>query len=125
MQTSSLLSLVFSLFSLAAAITQQDATAAFDQLQTWYNESIGLWIPSTGWWNSANCLTVIADLAQIDFTVATQAEQIYHTTWTRAQKYNLQLEKTVDKASYLPVCHYHEGPRRAAKGFSNDYYDDE
>jgi hypothetical protein len=32
-----------------AAITPEDAEAAFTTLQQWYNESIGLWIPSTGW----------------------------------------------------------------------------
>lgn len=29
--------------------------AAYSTLQQWYNVSNGLWIPSTGWWNSANC----------------------------------------------------------------------
>ena len=28
---------------------------AYNTLQQWYNASNGLWIPSTGWWNSANC----------------------------------------------------------------------
>ena len=39
----------------ARAVTLQNAEDGFNTLQTWYNESNGLWVPSTGWWNSANC----------------------------------------------------------------------
>jgi hypothetical protein len=43
------------------AITSYDVSkgnleAAYDALQRWYNHTNGLWIPSTGWWNSANCM---------------------------------------------------------------------
>lgn len=37
------------LATFAFAITPENAEAAFTTLQQWYNESIGLWIPSTGW----------------------------------------------------------------------------
>ena len=37
------------------AVTLRNAEDGFMALQQWYNESNGLWIPSTGWWNSANC----------------------------------------------------------------------
>lgn len=37
------------LATFVAAITPEDAEASFTTLQQWYNESIGLWIPSTGW----------------------------------------------------------------------------
>jgi hypothetical protein len=40
---------------LTQAVTLQNAEDGFNTLQQWYNESTGLWIPSTGWWNSANC----------------------------------------------------------------------
>jgi hypothetical protein len=123
MHIRSLLS-VFTLAQAATAITQHDATAAFNQLQTWYNSSIGLWIPSTGWWNSANCLTTIADLAQINPTVAAEAEDIYHTTFVRAQKYNLQLQKELTP-SLLIRSNYKAGPKRRPGGFLNNYYDDE
>jgi len=39
--------------------------AGIDALQGWYNNKTGLW-DSTGWWNSANCLTVLADFAALD-----------------------------------------------------------
>jgi predicted ATPase len=108
------------------AITQQQTTLAFNQLQTWYNESIGLWIPSTGWWNSANCLTVVADLAEINSDVATVAASIYPNTYTEAQKYNLQLQKSVDATSFLMTSRSDAAaPKKQTDGFLNDYYDDE
>ena len=39
----------------ARDVTKANAEAAYSSLQQWYNQSTGLWIPSTGWWNSANC----------------------------------------------------------------------
>lgn len=36
----------------ARDVTTANAEAALDTLQQWYNQSTGLWIPSTGWWNS-------------------------------------------------------------------------
>jgi hypothetical protein len=44
-----------SLLQVAQAVTLNNANDGFITLQQWYNESTGLWIPSTGWWNSANC----------------------------------------------------------------------
>lgn len=47
--------LLYSLLRVTQAVTLQNAEDGFSTLQQWYNESAGLWIPSTGWWNSANC----------------------------------------------------------------------
>lgn len=111
---------------LADAITQRQTTLAFNQLQTWYNQSIGLWIPSTGWWNSANCLTVVADLAEFNPVVAAAAEDIYTNTYTEAQNYNLHLQKTVDFTTFLIHSHSSANlPKQHVNGFLNDYYDDE
>jgi hypothetical protein len=75
-------------------------------------------------------LTTIADLAQIDDTVAAQAEAIYPNTFVKAQQYNLQLQKEVDSSSLIH-CHYgdhwpwlhygHHGPRpHRTNGFLNE-----
>lgn len=47
--------LLFSMSHVAQAVTLGNAEDGFTALQQFYNHSIGLWIPSTGWWNSANC----------------------------------------------------------------------
>jgi hypothetical protein len=90
---------------LANAVTFLDAEASFHVLQQWYNQSIGLWIPSTGWWNSGNCLTVIADLAAIDGAVKAQSLSVFQNTFVKAQAYNLQMEKAVG-SGYLPWTYY-------------------
>ena len=42
------------------------AVAGVGTLQSWYNNKTGIW-DSTGWWNSANCLTVLSDYATLGF----------------------------------------------------------
>ncbi|KAK5133085.1 hypothetical protein LTR08_008195 [Meristemomyces frigidus] len=127
--------LAFSSMLPATAVTTSNAEDAYDALQGWYNESVGLWIPSTGWWNSANCLTVIADLAAIDDKVKAQSQSVYSNTWSRAQQYNLQMQKVVG-ANSMPWTYYGhhwpffpkgwpKPPPRVTNGFLNDYYDDE
>lgn len=136
MKTTTLLPFV-TLYHPSQAITLGNAESAFNTLQSYYNTSIGLWIPSTGWWNSANCLTTIADLAVLSPTVAAEAEHdIYQNTFVRAQQYNLQEQKEVGP-NWMPWTynghhwpffpkHWHHWPRpHKANGFLNDYYDDE
>lgn len=103
----------------SAAITLSNAESAFTTLQQWYNTTNGLWIPSTGWWNSANCLTVIADLAALDSTVKSQATNtIFPTTYSKAQAYNLQMQKAVT-ADYLPKAYYGgHGPQAFPQGWA-------
>lgn len=43
-----------------------NAAAGLNTLQSWYSNKTGLW-DSTGWWNSANCLTVLGDFASLGF----------------------------------------------------------
>ncbi|KAI7358308.1 Six-hairpin glycosidase [Hortaea werneckii] len=117
------------------AITESDVQAAYGTLMSYYNESIGLWIPSTGWWNSANCLTVVADLAAIDRGIGRQSLSIFSNTFVKAQKYNLQMQKTV-LPNWEPETYYAHSwpsfppgwrlpPFITTSGFLNDYYDDE
>ncbi|KAI6790520.1 glycoside hydrolase family 76 protein [Hortaea werneckii] len=132
---------LFALFASASlapsvnAITESDVQAAYGTLMGYYNESIGLWIPSTGWWNSANCLTVIADLAAIDKEISKESLSVFSYTFFKAPRYNLQMQKTV-LPNWEPQSYYvHSWPSFppgwnlppfvTTSGFLNDYYDDE
>jgi hypothetical protein len=63
------------------------AETAFDILQAWYNDTDGLW-NTCGWWNGANCMTVIADLAKIDSSVKDAATAVFENTWINAPSVN-------------------------------------
>lgn len=98
----------------ARAVTTSNVEAAYNQLQTWYNHNNGLWIPSTGWWNSANCLTVISNLAAIDGNLKSAITSVLSETYTKAQQYNLQMAKVqgvADDQPFLPRTYYaHQYP---------------
>jgi len=122
-------------FGVPAVTTySSNAQTAFTTLQKWYNQSTGLYEPSTGWWNSANCLTVLGDLAAIDPLVKPQIIAILANSFTAAQNFNLQQTKVIqsnylvetisganDAASALLAGQAVVNP----KGFLNAYYDDE
>jgi len=69
---------------------------AVQTLQSWYDPGTGLYT-TTGWWNSANAITTLADYAEA----------------TRSKRFNGVFANTFKTAQ-------HKGP-----GFINDYYDDE
>ncbi|EMC91332.1 glycoside hydrolase family 76 protein [Baudoinia panamericana UAMH 10762] len=127
-----LLATVNLLASSQAQVTSSDAEAAYTALQQWYNGSTGLWIPSTGWWNSANCLTVIADLAQIDGTAKSEAESVFSTTHSNAPSYEASMTKVMG-ANAMPQTYYagampagmESTETTANQGWLNGYYDDE
>ncbi|EAW11710.1 putative glycosyl hydrolase [Aspergillus clavatus NRRL 1] len=73
---------------LVAALTpRQRAEPALTALQTWYNTSSGLW-DTCGWWNGANCLTVLADLAAVDDSIRPTATAVFANTFTVAPRSN-------------------------------------
>jgi predicted alpha-1,6-mannanase (GH76 family) len=74
----------------------QRTADAIDTLQTWYDPATGLY-KTTGWWNSANAITTLADYAGVIRTK--RFNPVFANTFTAAQH------------KYL--------------GFINDYYDDE
>ncbi len=74
----------------------QDSNNAVQTLQTWYEPSTGLY-RATGWWNSANAITVLVDYARVG--KSTQYDATLANTFSAAQKKN--------------------------PGFLNRYYDDE
>jgi predicted alpha-1,6-mannanase (GH76 family) len=76
----------------------QKATVGMQTLQQWYAQSSGVYVSPTGWWNSANAITVVAN-----YTAATSSTQ-----------YQSVLSHTFASA---PLSQGHPD-------FTNDYYDD-
>ncbi|KAL2063158.1 hypothetical protein VTL71DRAFT_6230 [Oculimacula yallundae] len=148
LKTLFLLSSAVQLSSAAANDYRNNAEAAFKTLQQYYNTNSGLW-NTTGWWNSANCLTAIGDLAAFDGNVRFAAQRVFSNTFVQAPKTNLQQTKVITTDFNMQTF---EGPDIPAnilslfptdilfsnpsdllsasaaanpKGFLNDYYDDE
>ena len=63
----------------------QDSKQAVERMQAWYTPSTGLY-ESTGWWNSANAITVLADYARV--SKSTQYNSVLANTFAAAQKTN-------------------------------------
>lgn len=82
-----------------AAEEHAQTQAAATVLQGWYSRDSGLY-STTGWWNSANAITTLANLSRVSHS--TQYLPVFANTLKAAQT----------------------GPRGAA-GFLNKYYDDE
>lgn len=72
------------------------SAAAIESLQGWYMPSTGLY-QSTGWWNSANAMTVLVDYTRV--SKSKQYASVFSNTFAAAQKTN--------------------------PGFLNKFYDDE
>lgn len=85
--------------SLPATSQLQRATSGVQALQGWYNQSTGLY-NTTGWWNSANALTVLVDYARV--SNSTRYTSVIQNTLTAAQV-----------------------SRHGSSGFINKFYDDE
>lgn len=108
-----------------------NAETAFNVLQGWYNTKTGIW-NTTGWWNSANCLTVIGDLAAVDSSVKGKVSAVYANSIVAAANYNLGVSKIVTEDFNIQSVYtegensYHLSKRQEnPKGFLNGYYDDE
>lgn len=80
----------------AAADWSQRTAEAAATLQTWYDPGTGLY-RTTGWWNSANAITTLADYAGV--VPSKEFDRVFANTFTAAQ--------------------------RKSPGFLNKYYDDE
>jgi predicted alpha-1,6-mannanase (GH76 family) len=106
-----------------------NAEVAFKVLQNWYNTNTGIW-NTTGWWNSANCLTVIGDLAAVDPSVKTQVSAVYANSIVAAPNLNLGVTKIVTSDFNIESFYTNSPPgvvKRQVnpKGFLNAFYDDE
>jgi predicted alpha-1,6-mannanase (GH76 family) len=74
----------------------QQSTKAVERLQAWYSPSTGLY-QSTGWWNSANVMTVLVDYSRV--SKSKQYDPVFANIFDTAQK--------------------------TSPGFLNNFYDDE
>jgi hypothetical protein len=66
------------------------AELALSALQIWYNTKTGLW-DTTGWWNSANTMTMVGNLAKYDSgnsQLVGLAKRIFANTITQAPAKN-------------------------------------
>lgn len=56
------------------------AETAFYTLQDWYNDESGIW-DTCGWWNGANVMNAVADLAMVDSSVRQTANYVFNNTY--------------------------------------------
>lgn len=108
--------------------------------QNFYNESTGLWqgynescdCYSTFWWNSANCISTLADLTALDKSeIWRQTYPIFRNTYIKAQRFNLVEQKvgSADLHSHCVwpwtwTCPQGQPQTVVPEGFINDYWDD-
>ena len=71
--------------SLTADTRLQNARDAVQTLQTWYDPKTGLY-RTTGWWNSANAMTVLIDFSRV--SKSRNYNEVFANTFTAAQKTN-------------------------------------
>ncbi|KAJ5204302.1 uncharacterized protein N7498_005181 [Penicillium cinerascens] len=78
-------------FVFSGATVADDARSraqdALNTLQGWYNNGTGLW-DTCGWWNGANAMTAIADLALVDPSVMDTATYVFNNTLIKAPAQN-------------------------------------
>ena len=93
--------------SLVARWTSADylsnAQAGFQGLQGWYNTTTGLW-DTCGWWNGANCMTAIGDLAVLDSSVVSQVTTVFANTYAVTPAQNPQPLNPGDDNSADPIA---------------------
>ncbi|KAL2136745.1 hypothetical protein VTI74DRAFT_1786 [Chaetomium olivicolor] len=111
----------------ASSSYADNSPLAAKALQGWYDAPSGLWA-TAGWWNSANCLTVLTDWASVSGAMSPglNVADIISNTFTNAQRVSVSVQKTVS-ATGLVTSNYRLQPmdKRGFSEFINDFYDDE
>lgn len=113
-----------------ANVYSAQAFSGIKALQAWYNTSVGLW-DSTGWWNSGNCLTMLADFAAVNPNdeAGLRIPEVIENTFTQAP-HNTEVAEKSRNSNSLTTSRYHrlsasEQHATGFTGFINNYYDDE
>ncbi|KAL2148540.1 hypothetical protein VTH82DRAFT_2094 [Thermothelomyces myriococcoides] len=109
------------------AIVAENSLEAAEALQGWYHVPSGLW-STAGWWNGANCLTVLADWVLSAGAAAKSLDvpEIIVNTFKNAQQVSATAQKWVSATGLVTSTYRYE--RRGKRGFAefiNNYYDDE
>jgi len=108
----------------------QNTLATARSLHHWYETPAGLW-STTGWWNSANCLTTLADWALLDGSGAAglNISNIFSNTFVKAETTPPKAIKRLSaNGSFTSIYTYstkRDSRPRGFSGFLNEFYDDE
>jgi predicted alpha-1,6-mannanase (GH76 family) len=87
----------------------------------WYDSNSGLWTKLDGelwWWQSANMLTVLTDLASLDSGVKDQYGSVWENTFNKAPVNNPDVRRSSGGRRSIHA-------RQQESGFLNHNYDDE
>ncbi|GAB1211388.1 hypothetical protein ATERTT37_000502 [Aspergillus terreus] len=80
---------------------------------------------TASWWVSANCLTVLGDMTELDPSMLNSSKAIFHNTLSHAPSFksdpNLRTAKSTVRAQDL----MHSANEGASDNFINGFYDDE
>jgi hypothetical protein len=109
----------------------QHAEAGMHALQKWYQPSTGLWT-TEGWWNSANSMITVADLAAIDPSFVANATNVFSITYRQISGQRPRITKVLTsdggfQSFYGPPARRRSVSRRSNtnwQAFISPYYDD-
>ncbi|KAI2626196.1 glycoside hydrolase family 76 protein [Xylaria nigripes] len=115
----------------ATSAYETNTVAAIKSLQAWYNQGTGVW-DTTGWWNSANIVTMLADygVERPESAASLNIPNIIGNTYDQAQKATFKAIKQhsaagITVSTYVRIPNQGDIFKRDSHSFLNHYYDDE